>query len=418
MLGTVALSPRRLDEYEPLIGPERVIELRRLAEPLRGMHLIALSLNAFGSWTTDLLACSIPLLRDLGIDASWQVVQTDHESQAASVALYEALNGDAGAWTPEARRTWLRHAADAARSLGSGWDTVIIHDPQLVAIIGEGAAQTSGGRWIWNCHTDLSGAMPVAWNDLAPYAAGFDATILEDSSFSPPGWQPRLVQVIPPGIDPLGPRNVPMDAETAELLVGKLGIDARRPLIAQIAPFDAGADALGLIEVYDELLRRFPALQLAIIPTSLRDDQETRGYFNAVARLANDRPACVLLSLASEIGNAEINAFRQAASIVVQKSLRKGFALWLSEAMWQRRPVVAGRTVGTTAQVVDGVTGYLVPTTPDCASRLADLLMDDSLRERMGENGRRHVANHFLITRYLADALQLLRRVAAVGVGA
>ncbi|HZQ38356.1 MAG TPA: glycosyltransferase [Dehalococcoidia bacterium] len=418
MLGTVALSPRRLDEYEPLIGAERVAELRRLAEPLRGLRLLALSLSAFGSWTTELLSCSIPLLRDLGLDASWQIVQTDHESQAAAVALYEALNGDGAQWTPEWRRVWQRYVTDAAHSLGDGWDTIVVHDPQLVGVIGERMAQASGARWIWNCHTDLSGAAGEAWHDLAPYAGGFDAAILEDPSFTPPGWQPRLVQVIPPGIDPLGPRNGPMDAETAELVVSKLGVDVRRPLIAQIAPFAPGADVLGLIEVYDELLRGFPELQLAIIPTSLRDDQVTRGYFNAVARLANDRQGVVLPSLVSEIGNAEVNAFRQAASVVVQKALHRGFALWLSEAMWQRRPVVAGRTVGTTAQVVDGVTGFLVPTTADCARRIGELLADEPLRTRIGENGRRHVANHFLITRYLADTLQLLSRVVAVGVGA
>ncbi|HLZ72263.1 MAG TPA: glycosyltransferase [Dehalococcoidia bacterium] len=418
MLGTVALSPRRLEEYEALIGPERVAELRRLAEPLRGLHLLALSLRSFGSWTTDLLTSSVPLLRDLGIDAAWQVVQTDHESQGALVALYEGLNGAGDTWTAETRRAWLRAVADAGRSLSGGWDTVIVHDPQLIGMIDEGQSQASGARWIWNCHTDLSASAADAWSDLSPSAAGFDATMLEDPSFSPPGWQARLVQVIAPGIDPLGPRNVPLDAETVELLAGKLGIDARRPLIAQIAPFDVGADALGLIEVYDELLHRFPDLQLAIIPTSLRDDQETRGYFNAVARLANERPSCILPSLAAEIGNAEINACRHAASIVVQKSLRRGFALWLSEAMWQRRPVVAGRTVGTTAQVVDGVTGFLVPTTTVSSDRIADLLADAALRERMGENGRRHVANHFLITRYLADTLQLLRRVVSVGVSA
>ncbi len=418
MLGTVALSPRRLDEYEPLVGAQRIAELRRLAEPFRGLRLLALSLSAFGSWTTDLLSCSIPLLRDLGLDASWQVVQTDHESQAAAVALYEALNGAAEQWTAEARRVWLRYVTDAAHSLGGNWDTIVVHDPQLVGVIGEGVTQVGGARWIWNCHTDLSGAAGEAWQDLAPFAGGFDAAILEDPSFTPPGWQPRLVQVIPPGIDPLGPRNVPMDRTAVELVVGELGVDMRRPLIAQIAPFGPGADVLGLIEVYDELLTGFPDLQLAIIPTSLRDDQVTRGYFNAVARLANDRPGVVLPSLVAEIGNAEINAFRQAASVVVQKSLSRGFALWLSEAMWQRRPVVAGRTVGTTAQVVDGVTGHLVPTTADCTRRIGELLADEALRTRIGENGRRHVANHFLITRYLADALQLLNRVAAVGVSA
>src|SRR5262249_37383028 len=147
-----------------------------------------------------------------------------------------------------------------------------------------------------------------------------------------------------------------LDLQTAALLVGKLGIDASRPLIAQISPFDAGSDALGLIEVYDRLVRRYANLQLAIVPTSLQDDQETRGYFNAVARLVNARPGCVLLPVAAEAGNMEINACRQVATVVVQKAMPRGFALWLSEAMWQQRPIVAARGVGALAQVVDGVT--------------------------------------------------------------
>jgi trehalose synthase len=202
-----------------------------------------------------------------------------------------------------------------------------------------------------------------------------------------------------------------MDHDTISMLLDRMGIDANRPLIAQISPFDQGSDALGLIEVFEALSQRFPDLQLAIVPTALRDDERTREYFDGVAQRAKEFPSCVLLPVAAEVGNAEINAFQQASTVLVQKSLRKGFGLWLSEAMWKGCPVVAGRTAGSVAQVVDGVTGYLVPDTATCTRRVGELVADRELRDRLGQAAHDHVARHFLITRHLTDVLRLWTRV-------
>jgi trehalose synthase len=412
MLGTVALSPRHVSDYESVAGAPSVRELRHLAAALGEARILNLSLATLGSWLTDLLSSSMPLLQDLGVDADWRIVRPDHESDEAMRAFYRALGGQEGAWTVDTRRSWQRFLASPPELPEGPFAAIVVHDPQLLGLVPERAERTNGHlvHWIWDCHLDLSSATPDAWADLRPFAERCDAVVFEDRSFAPPGWQGPAT-IVPPGIDPLGPRNVPLDDATVTMLLGELGVDPQKPLIAQISPFDAGSDALGLLEVHEALLPRVPDLQLAIVPTALRDDEQTRAYFDEVARRARDLPGSLLLPLGAEIGNAEINAFQQAAALVVQKSLRKGFALWLSEAMWKQRPVVAGRTGGTAAQIVDGQTGYLVPDTATCVARVGELLADKELRLRLGRAAREHVASNFLITRYLADVLQLLVRV-------
>lgn len=413
MLGTVALTPRKLAQYEPLCGPECLADLRALAAPVRGVRMLHLSIADVGSWVTSLLNASVPLLNDLGIESEWRVARAGGESEPAVAALYDGLNGDGSGWTAEARRQWERYAADAASGIDGRYDLVVLHDPQLLGIVPLAGAngRREGTQWVWNCHLDLAATDPAVWADLQPYADACMAVAFEDPAFLPPGWSPRLVQIIPPAIDPLGPRNAPMTRETAALIVREWGIDAARPLISQIAPFGPGADIRGLIEVYDALVDHVPGVQLAVVPTSLRDDQTNREYFDQIAVLANERPGCIVLPLGSEIGSTEIDAFRHISTLIVQKSLQRGFALWLSEAMWRGLPVVAGYTVGTMAQVVDGATGYLVGNTEDFTARVAALLSDEKLRTRLGDNARRHVANHLLITRYLADGIQLYARL-------
>ncbi|HEY8838443.1 MAG TPA: glycosyltransferase [Dehalococcoidia bacterium] len=413
MLGTVALTQRHVDDYAAIVGDSRIADLKRLADPLKAVRLLSLSLALFGTWLTDLLSASTPLLQDLGVDADWRVVRPGQEFDAATRALYEALNGASDRWTPEIRQRWDRLSSNTADLIEPRYDVIVVHDPQLLGLAALRKPATNGRRvrWVWRTHLDLSTADQPTWEAMRPYAEQYDLAIFDDRAFLPPGWQPARLALIPPGIDPLGPRNAPLGEETAAMLARKLGIDPDRPLIAQVSPFDEGSDAHGLIEAYDALQRQFPDLQLAIVPTWIRNDQSTRDYFERVAELANKRPGCILLSQGAEIGSAEINAIQSVATLVVQKSLRKGYALWLSEAMWKERPVIAGRTAGTVAQIRDGENGYLVTNTAEFIHRTAALLVDDARRREIGSNGRRYVADRFLITRYLGDTMGMLGKL-------
>jgi trehalose synthase len=416
MLGSVAIAARCIDDYAAVVGEAPIAELRRLAAPLKGLRLLALSISAFGTWQSELLSASIPLMQDLGLKPEWRIVRTDHEFEPVVRSLYEALGGLRGHWAPDQRREWERYSALNASLLDSRHDLIIIHDPQLLGLIPErgGRSAPAAAHWVWRSHLDLSSAEPSAWEMLRPYAQRYDTAIFEDSDFAPPGWTEPMAQIVRPGIDPLNPRNAALQPDTVAMLGRQHGIDPDRPLIAQISPFDEGSDALGLIEVFDALLPRFPDLQLAIVPTSIRDDERTRSYFDRVAVLAATRPSCIVLSQVNDAGNLTINAIQTLATIVVQKSLRKGFALWLSEAMWKQRPIIAGRTAGTTAQVRDGETGFLVPDTETFIERAAELLANSARRREMGMNARAHVAGHYLITRYLSDALRVLTGVVGV----
>ncbi len=415
MLGSVAIAQRRIDDYASIVGEARIAELRRLAAPLKGLRLLALSISAFGTWQADLLAASIPLMQDLGLQADWRVVRTDLEFQPPVRSLYEALGGLRSHWTADQRRQWERYSALNAALIEPRYDLVIVHDPQLLGLIrrrGEESAHPAA-RWVWRNHLDLSSAEPSAWEMLRDYAERYDAAVFEDTDFAPPDWAGSIAQIVRPAIDPLGPRNAPLQSDVAATIARQNGIDPDRPLIAQISPFDEGSDVLGLIEVYDALLVRFPALQLAIIPTSIRDDEQTRSYFNQVAALAAARPGCIVLSQVYDAGDTTINAIQSLATIVAQKSLRKGFAIWLSEAMWKQRPIIAGRTIGTAAQIRDGETGFIVPDTATFIERAAELLNNDARRRELGANGKKHVGEHYLITRYLSDMFRVLTGVVA-----
>ncbi|MHB8577699.1 MAG: glycosyltransferase [Dehalococcoidia bacterium] len=417
MLGTVALSQRRVEDYVEIAGAGAIAELRALAAPLRGVRAVNLSLSAFGTGVTDLLSASVPLLQDLGIDATWYVVRSEHEYEAALRALYAAMNGAADVWAPDSMSRWERFSRASLEALGSAGDVVIVHDPQLAGMAPETNVRRngSGRRWVWHSHHDLSAAAEVVSRELGACASRFDALIVEHPAFAPADWLQAVPAVIPPAIDPLGPRNVALDRETAVMLLRRFGIDTTRPFISQISPLDEGSDLHGLIEVFDRLRPRFPDLQLVIVPTAVRDVQETRSYFDRIVGEARAREGCIVLPVAGEIGNAEINAVQQLATVVVQKSLQRGFALWLSEAMWKERPIVAGRTTGTVAQVIDGSTGFLVPDTTTCTAQISVLLEDAALRDRMGKGGRDHVREWFLITRYLAETLRVLARVVDTG---
>jgi trehalose synthase len=412
MLGPVSLAPRQLQAYSDIVGPDRIDDLRDLAAPLRGLRVLNLSLSGFGTWVPTLLQALVPLLNDLGLDCEWRIARPDSRSENAIRALYDGLNGDDRGWTPEQLQAWERFAADAIESLTGEHDLIVLHDPQLLGMIPLAGTNGRGvRRWVWNSHLDLSAIAPRVWGAIEPYASRCTAVVFEDPSFLPPGWMPRLVQIVPPAIDPLAPSNAKMSRDDAVMIAQKWGIDAGRPLLSQIAPFQRAADVRGLIDVYDRVVAQVPDAQLAIVPTSLRDDQDTRGYFDEIAALARERPGCILLPLGAQIGSTEVNAFRHVSSVVVQKALQRGFALWLSEAMWCGCPVIAGPAAGTLAQVVDGVTGYVIAETDAFARRAAQLLRDAELRERLGRNARHHVANHLLITRYLADILQLYARL-------
>ena len=416
MYGTTALTPKALDDYRPLAGDAAIDEIRRLAAPLEGLRVLHLSATAFGTGVAELLNAAVPLLANVGLECTWQVVRPAEESAAANKALYRALAGSTSDWLPEHAEVWLRYSAMNAELLTEPFDVIVMHDPQPAGIRSFASeAVRSRARWVFHSHLDLSSARADAWVLLREHLVAYDAIVFDADTFVHPDLRTVPLSIIRPAIDPLGPRNMELPADTIETILARYGVDSARPLLYQMAPCEPGSDFLGAIDVHDRVRRQVPGLQLVLVAMHPPEDPDSITYFDECVRKSMEYSDVHILRGVSEVGNVESNAFQRAADVVIQKGLRKGFGLWIADAQWKRRPVVTARTGGLAQQVLDGETGFLADTTDGFADRVAQLLRDPALAARLGEAGHRHVAEHFLLTRFLADELRLLAGLTRAG---
>lgn len=416
MYGTLALTPKLLDDYRPIAGEGSVEEIRRLARPLRGLRVLHLSVTAFGTGVAELLHSAVPLLSDLGLQCEWQVVRPAEEFAAVNKALYRALAGLATDWSSEMGEVWLRYSAMNAELLAEQHDVIIVHDPQPAAIrTFVPKAVRAGRRWVLHSHLDLSSTEEDVWELLREHVAGYDAIVFDTEAFVHPDLRARPIAIIRPAIDPLGPRNMGLTASAIRTILERYGLDPERPFLCQISPCDPASDLLGVIDVHDLARRVLPGLQLVMIVSNPPEDAASITYLDETVRKSMEYSDVHILRGISEVGNVELNAFQRAAAVVLQKGLRRGFGIWISDAQWKERPVVAARAGALEQQVIDGETGFLAVTTEEFAERASQLLRDPELGRRLGQAAHRHVAEHFLITRFVADELRLLTDVTRGG---
>jgi trehalose synthase len=235
----------------------------------------------------------------------------------------------------------------------------------------------------------------------------YDCLVFDLEDYVPSGLK-GPVQVVNPGIDPRSPKNMELPHQAVSTILQQYGLDLSRPMICQTSPFDQWHDPVGLIEAYRAIKDEVPGVQLVLIASMVSEDPEARAYYQQATHYAERDPHVFVLSSLNNVGNIEMNAFQRASSVMVQRSLRKGFALWLSEALWKGRPVVAAKKGGIPRQVIEGRTGYLIEGTEECAQRILYLLTHPEVAERMGNEGKKHVGSNFLITQCLRNYLQLL----------
>ena len=408
MHGTLALSHRALSDLTDVAGEEELERLRTLARPIEGLRVLNLSVTRFGTGTADLLDSAVPLLTDLGVDAHWQIARTSEDDIAVQRAMYRALGGIYVPWTREMTDTWLSHAEMNAQMLTDPYDVVIVHDPQPLAIrsyVMEGAT-----KWVMDCHLDLTSAQADVWMLLRAHVEKYDRAIFPAPNFVR-GDMPIPTQIVAPAIDPSNARNMQLPESVMRDVLGQCGIDPDRPMICQISPCDEASDLCGAVDAWDIVRKRHPDLQLAIVLTTEPKDPAERACYERLADRCRDEPSVKIMPVGTVLGNVEFNVFQRAASVVIQRGLRKGFGLWVSDALWKERPCVVAPAGGLTEQVLDGETGLIARTTEEFAAAIERLLSDQALARKLGENGRRHVANHFLITRYLRDYLQILNEL-------
>jgi trehalose synthase len=283
------------------------------------------------------------------------------------------------------------------RDLPLTGDVIFVHDPQPAGLILKKAE--IGRHWVWRCHIDVSAPQPSVWEFLRPYIEKYDAAIFSMPDFAR---QLPLVQFrIAPSIDPLSDKNKPLEASYVQTVFEKYGIDRGQPVLTQISRFDRFKDPLGVIAAY-RLVRKRHKCQLVLAGGGAPDDPEGEEVLHEVQEAAGDDPDIHVLLL-PPFSDLEINALVRGSTVVIQKSIREGFGLTVSEALWKKKPVIGGAVGGIKLQIIDGVTGFLVHSPEGAATRITQLLGDRKLRERLGENGYLHVKQNFLVTRHVKD---------------
>lgn len=405
----VELKRKRLEDYRRLVGDDAVAAIRDLGSDLRGARILELSATATGGGVAEMLSSAVPLQRDIGLDVRWSVIPGDPAFFEFTKALHNGLQGRPIAITPENREEYLAHNAAYAESVGEGWDAIIVHDPQPAAV--RSLARTGDStRWIWRCHIDSSTPDPAAAEFIRPFIESYDRAVFTLPEFVPPGLAAPAV-FIKPGIDPLTSKNRELPEYLARETVAELGLDISRPLMVQVSRFDPWKDPLGVVEVWRQVRSTFPELQLALVGAMAGDDPEGWRIYRELEAAVRDEPDCFLLTNQMGVTAHEVNALQRVTDVAVQKSIREGFGLVVSETLWKGTPMVAGRAGGIPSQLEDRVSGRLASGVEDFAGAVSELLEEPTAAGELGTAGRRRVREQFLITRLLHDQLELLSDV-------
>jgi trehalose synthase len=412
MLERVPLLEKDLAQYADVVGDEAVAQIREAAEPLEGARVLHVSATAYGGGVAELLATHVPLLRSVGIDAEWQVLHGSDEFFTVTKQVHNALQGADIEWTPHMQRTYLERILDNSLLMDNGYDVVVVHDPQPAALLHflRDHPSLAGGRtrWIWRCHIDLTVANPTVWEFFRPFVELHDASVWTLAEFVPSSLKMEHVVELHPCIDPLSVKNLDLARPFCEELTRQYGLDTKRPIVCQISRFDPWKDPIGVVDAFRIVREQIPDAQLVLAGSMATDDPEGFRVWEETERArAGDRDIHLLSNL-HQVGSVQINAFQRVANVMVQKSLREGFGLTVSEALWKGRPVVGGRAGGIKLQIIDDYSGYLVDSVEGCAQRIIDLLADPVGADAMGSQGREHVRSNFLATTELHDWLLLL----------
>ena len=405
MLQEVALGHKSLADYTHIAGRGLIERIRELSEPLKGKSVLHVSATAFGGGVSEILYTMVPLMRDVGLDAHWQVILGREEFFNVTKLMHNSLQGDRRAIDDQQWEVFEAYNAMNAQDLEGEWDVIIVHDPQPIGL--RRGALDQSNKWIWRCHIDLSTPNPVTLARLLPLLKGYDASVWHRQEYVPDGLDAGILKLYPPAIDPLYPKNMALSPEDAAFVCEQFGIDTERPLICQVSRFDPWKDPMGVIDAYRTVKESIPDAQLALVGSMATDDPEGWEFFHRTFRHADGDPDIKILNNLNNVGAIEVNAFQSQADVCIQKSIREGFGLTVTEALWKGRPTIGGNVGGIPLQIVDGESGYLVSSADEAAARIIEILEDPELAKRVGRAGKEHARQHFLTPRLLRDWLDL-----------
>jgi trehalose synthase len=409
MLQLVNVGHKSLADYATIASRGLMDEIRRLAEPLKGKRIAHLSATAFGGGVAEIQYTLVPLMADAGLDVEWRIIKGQEEFFNVTKAIHNGLQGDPRELTAEEQAIYFRYNAENAAEFDpSEYDFVIVHDGQPAAMIDH--FPDSGAKWIFRCHIDLSTPNQQVLDTLLPSIKRYDAAIFHMSEYVPQTDGLPEAFIWPPAIDPLAPKNMALSPEDAAYILDQFGIDIQRPLLTQVSRFDPWKDPLGVIDAYREVKQRHPDVQLALVGSMAHDDPEGWDYYNRTVAYADGDQDIYILSNLNNVGSVEVNAFQVHSAAVLQKSIKEGFGLTVSEALWKGRPTVAGNVGGIVRQIVNGETGWLVSSSEEAAAAVLDILDDPAAARARALAGKEFVRKNFLTPRLLRDWLALFNR--------
>jgi trehalose synthase len=411
VLQLVNVGHKSLADYATLARHGLMDEIRALAKPLAGARVLELSATAFGGGVAEIQYTLVPLMQDVGLNVEWRIIRGADEFFAATKTIHNALQGNPQGLSEEQRACFLRFQELNAREIAiDDYDFVVVHDPQPVGVIDH----LGGGsvKWAWRGHIDFSTPNDDVLDFLLPSIRRYDAAIFHLAAYIPKreGLPPCVIW--PPAIDPLAPKNMALSKEDAAYIVDQFGIDIGRPLLTQVSRFDPWKDPLGVIDAYRLVKQEVAGVQLALVGSMAHDDPEGWEYWNQTVAYADADPDIFILSNLNNVGSVEVNAFQVHSAAVIQKSIKEGFGLTVSEALWKSRPTVAGNVGGIVTQIENGHTGWLVDSSEDCAAACLEILADQAAARELALAGKENVRRHFLTPRLLRDRLALFNRLA------
>jgi len=391
----------RISDYEPIVGVEVINELKMLARKLKNKVVQNVNSTSVGGGVAEILGRMVPLLQDLGVDARWDVMKGGEKYFQVTKKFHNALHGTKMEITGDDYEIFLETTRANIEQIEFYGDIVFIHDPQPVALVEKKKYLKS--RWIWRCHIDFTSPDPEIWKFLKSFVEQYDACVFSAPTFARS--LPIRQFLISPSIDPLSDKNRDLSEEEINNALEKLKINRDKPIITQISRFDYLKDPFGVIEAF-HLVKKYVDCRLVLAGGGAIDDPEGQKVFQEVVEKASNDPD-ILVLLLPPASDLEINALQRASTVILQKSLREGFGLTVAEALWKAKPVVASAVGGIPLQIAHKYSGLLSHTVQGTAYWIRQLLHSPEYATRLGENGKAHIKQNFLLTRHLRDYMLL-----------